>query len=111
MLARFHYNTMFVRSLQQLINFMQHQQNSSKRKLFGGFKRRKPYGAIANLAFTLLRWLFLFCMGIALLVLFVAFTISHAFAEAIFTGVMPVIKLFSSTTFLVFAFACLKESI
>ncbi|MEM6255163.1 MAG: hypothetical protein AAF821_19795 [Cyanobacteria bacterium P01_D01_bin.156] len=103
--------SMLTRLLQWLFNFMQRQQNFKRKTPAIGFKRHKPYGAIAILAFTLFRWLFLFCMGIALLVLFTAFTVSVTFAEHIFTGVMPIIRLFSGITFLLFALACIKESI
>lgn len=111
MAMRFHHSSKFTRFAQQVRNIMKQRQNPNRRKLFGGFRRRKPYSAIATLAFALFRWLFLFCMGMALLVLFAAFTVSSGVAGIIFAGVMPVIRLFGSITFLVFAIACIKESI
>ncbi|MBT9314542.1 hypothetical protein [Leptothoe spongobia] len=103
MVIRFRRDTILARLLQQL-----HDLNSQQPMRP---YRRRPYSAIAQLAFSMFRWLFLFFMGIAILVLFAAFTISNNFAEAIFMGVMPVIRLFGGTTFFVFALACLKESI
>lgn len=104
MVIRFRHDTMFAQLLQKL-------QNVDNGRLPRLSKRRKPYSAIAKLAFTLFRWLFLFFMGMAIVSVFAAFTFSSiALAENIWSSVMPLLKLFGTTTFLIFALACLKES-
>lgn len=90
---------------------LQKLQKNYNGKLPKASNRRKPYDAIATLAFTMMRWFALFVIGIAILTSFTAFAFSHALAEAIWTNVMPLVKLFGTTTFFVLALACLKESI
>jgi hypothetical protein len=104
MVIKFRHNTMFARLLQKLQKF-----NNGKLPMLSN--RRKPYSAIAKLAFTMIRWLFLFAMGVTILSVFTAFAFSSALAEVIWTGVVPLVKLFGTTTFFVFALACLKESL
>ncbi|MDV3348878.1 hypothetical protein QGP82_09270 [Leptothoe sp. LEGE 181152] len=75
------------------------------------FRQRRRYSLIVRIAFQLFRWLFLFGMGVSLLTLFVGWVVSQNLAETIYFQVQPLFKLFAATTFLVFACACLKESI
>lgn len=78
---------------------------------FQQFSQRRPYSLVARIAFQLFRWLFLLFMGVSLVIVFVWWTVSQSVATAIYFNVQPLFKLFAATTFLVFACACLKESI
>ncbi|ESA34880.1 hypothetical protein N836_14055 [Leptolyngbya sp. Heron Island J] len=87
------------------------QQKHPVNRRFQQFRQRRPYSLVTQIAFQLFRWLFLFFMGVSLVTVFAGWTVSHDVATAIYFNVKPLFKLFAATTFLVFACACLKESI
>ena len=101
---------MFIKFRPDLILARIRQKRQVNRRLLESSQRR-AYSLIARIAFQLFRWLFLFFMGVSLVTVFVWWTVSQDMATAIYSHVQPLFKLFAATTFLVFACACLKESI